>query len=360
MARCLCEGQWRGGERPVAAPPRARNVGVFGSFPACIGAVCNSIFGMLSSLTKMWRPFQLAYRTCLIPHRTCIFPCLKGQPSLPNTRHKTVFWALSSQRHCLHASAAVCVSKEGESLGKAFSPPEDAHLKAHKKETLTTSTGNLAQGAPVEPHSEELDPLQDKSISLVQRFKKTFKQYGKVMIPVHLLTSSLWFGAFYYAALKGINVVPFLEFIGLPESIVNILKHSQSGNALTAYAMYKVVFSAVEVKYLLSPSPPFLIDKIATPARYTVTLGGTSITVKYLRKHGYMSTPPPVTEYIQDRMEETKERLSGKMEETRDMISGKMEETKEKLTGKMEETKERITEKIQETKEKVSFIKKKE
>lgn len=39
---------------------------------------------------------------------------------------------------------------------------------------------------------------------------------------------------------RGVNVVPFLEFIGLPESVLNILKNSQSGNALTAYAMYKV------------------------------------------------------------------------------------------------------------------------
>jgi len=49
---------------------------------------------------------------------------------------------------------------------------------------------------------EELDPLQDNSIGLVQRFKRTFKQYGKVMIPVHLVTSSVWLGTFYYAAMK--------------------------------------------------------------------------------------------------------------------------------------------------------------
>ncbi|XP_054841421.1 protein FAM210A [Eublepharis macularius] len=302
------------------------------------GAAYNSVFNMLLSSIRMQRSFQLAYSTYLIPHRTCIFQRLKGQPSLLNSRLKIVSLALRSQRQCLHASATICVSQEKESLGKVSSQPEHAHPKELKNERHTIPTANLTQGVPIESSPIELDPLQDKSISLVQRFKRTFKQYGKVLIPVHLLTSSIWFGAFYYAALKGVNVVPFLEFIGLPEGIVNILKHSQSGNALTAYAMYK----------------------IATPARYTVTLGGTSITVKYLRKHGYMSTPPPVKEYIQDRMEETKERLSGKMEETRDMISEKMEETKERLTGKMEETKERITEKIQETKEKVSFIKKKE
>lgn len=39
---------------------------------------------------------------------------------------------------------------------------------------------------------------------------------------------------------RGVNVIPFLEFIGLPDSVVDILKNSQSGNALTAYAMFKV------------------------------------------------------------------------------------------------------------------------
>uniref|UniRef100_A0A8C6XUK2 Family with sequence similarity 210 member A n=1 Tax=Naja naja TaxID=35670 RepID=A0A8C6XUK2_NAJNA len=293
---------------------------------------------MLPQSTKMQKPFQLAFRTCLLSYRSCIFPCIKGKTSLHPIRQKKISLVLSCQSQHLHMSAPFGVSKEGGLMGKTSSQPEDPQNKEPKGENLTTSAGNFAREIPIQPNSVELDPLQDKSISLVQRFKKTFKQYGKVLIPVHLLTSSIWFGTFYYAALKGVNVVPFLEFIGLPESIVNILKHSQSGNALTAYALYK----------------------IATPARYTVTLGGTSITVKYLRKHGYMSTPPPVKDYIQDRMEETKERISGKMEETRDMISGKMEETKEKLTEKMEETKERITEKIQETKEKVSFIKKKE
>lgn len=188
--------------------------------------------------------------------------------------------------------------------------------------------------SPTVPNEEavDIDPLQDKSMGLFQRFKKTFKQYGKVLIPVHLVTSSVWFGTFYYAAMKGVNVVPFLEMIGLPESLVGLLRDSSSGYALTAYAMYK----------------------IATPARYTVTLGGTSFSVQYLRKHGYLSTPPPVKEYIQDKMEETKERLSEKMEETKERFSEKMEETKERFSEKMEETKDKLSEKIQETKDRVS------
>lgn len=109
--------------------------------------------------------------------------------------------------------------------------------------------------------------------------------------------------------------------------------------------------------------------EIATPARYTVTLAGTSISVKYLRKHGYLSTPPLVKDYLQDKMEETrerfsekmeetKERLTEKMEETKELISERMEETKERLSEKMEETKDKFSEKLQETKDRITFRKK--
>ncbi|CAH2284698.1 FAM210A isoform X1 [Pelobates cultripes] len=206
-------------------------------------------------------------------------------------------------------------------------PQEKKSTTASPNQSEEDITTKSPYGATKPEEVIDSDPLQDKSIGLFHRFKKTFKQHGKVLIPVHLVTSSFWFGSFYYAAMKGVNVVPFLELIGLPDVIVNILKNSQGGNALTAYALYK----------------------IATPARYAVTLGGTSISVKYLRKYGYLSTPPLVKDYLQDKMEETKERFSEKMEETRDIISGKMEETKDK-----------ISEKLMETKDKVSFRKKKE
>lgn len=232
------------------------------------------------------------------------------------------------------ASRAVQHPKQQPSEEEALPPP---HTEAQAPQAVGAGEGGAAgsgAGGPTLPGEEslEIDPLQDKSIGLIQRFKRTFKQYGKVMIPVHLVTSSIWLGTFYYAAMKGVNVVPFLELIGLPESIVCLLRNSSSGYALTAYAMYK----------------------IATPARYTVTLGGTSLSVKYLRRHGYFSTPPPVKDYIQDKMEETKEKLSEKMEVTKERLSEKMEETKEMFSGRMEETKERLSEKMGETKDKFS------
>ncbi|NWI94547.1 F210A protein, partial [Pitta sordida] len=262
---------------------------------------------------------QLAHGTCWFFPRTGVFQCLKAQSVLSNVGCKVIL-AVDPPKRCLHASAAHFASKK-----TAFpsQPADTSHQITEERSPLPSAPDTLKQ-SPAESDPLETDPLQDKSISLVQRFKKTFKQYGKVMIPVHLLTSTVWFGSFYYAAMNGVNVVPFLELIGLPDSVTNILKNSQSGNALTAYALYK----------------------IATPARYTVTLGGTSITVKYLRKNGYMSTPPPVKEYLQDRMEETKDKITEKMEETKDKITEKMGETKDKITEKMGETKDKITEKM--------------
>lgn len=212
----------------------------------------------------------------------------------------------------------------------------------HGEQSGTEVSPTTATSSTTED-SLELDPLQDNSVGLYQRFKRMFKQYGKVMIPVHLVTSSFFLGTYYYAAMKGVNVVPFLEFIGLPDSIVDLLRNSSSTYLITAYAMYK----------------------ITTPIRYTVTLGGTSLAVQYLRRHGYMTTPPSVKEYFQDRMEENREMLNEKMEETKERFSEKMDETRElfseriggtkdRLSEKMEETKDKLSEKLQETKDKVS------
>ncbi|KAF1387468.1 hypothetical protein PFLUV_G00079230 [Perca fluviatilis] len=246
-----------------------------------------------------------------IPEPPVAFCCCVLRLSLPP----------STGRHWLSTSASSKAAHQPK-----HEPPQEEPQSSSKPQAQEIQKGEAG------PDAVEVDPLQDKSTGLVQRFKRTFKQYGKVMIPVHLMTSSVWFGTFYYAAMKGVNVVPFLEMIGLPESLVGLLRDSSSGYALTAYAMYK----------------------IATPARYTATLGGTSLSVQYLRKHGYLSTPPPVKEYIQDKMEETKEKLTEKMEETKERFSEKMEETKERFSEKMEETKDKLSEKLQETKDRVS------
>jgi hypothetical protein len=56
----------------------------------------------------------------------------------------------------------------------------------------------------------------EKSVGIFQRFKNAYKnaykEYGKVMFGVHLATSAVWYGMFYYAALKYVNHFPLSPF----------------------------------------------------------------------------------------------------------------------------------------------------
>ncbi|XP_078608877.1 uncharacterized protein LOC144880524 [Branchiostoma floridae x Branchiostoma japonicum] len=123
-----------------------------------------------------------------------------------------------------------------------------------------------------EEEEEEEDLVERyRNLTLFQRFKMMVKDYGHVLIPVHIATSLVWFGSFYYMAISGVDPVPLLEKIGLPHSWVETMKKSGASDLMVAYAFYK----------------------IATPARYTVTLGGTTFTIRYLRKKGVMHKPPP-------------------------------------------------------------------
>lgn len=106
--------------------------------------------------------------------------------------------------------------------------------------------------------------------SIWKRFKDMYKEYWYVLVPVHIVTSIIWYGSFYYLASSGFDLVGFLEKMGSSESIIKPFRNSKAGYFAIAYAMYK----------------------IATPARYTVTLGGTTVSINYLRKWGYIKPIP--------------------------------------------------------------------
>jgi len=53
---------------------------------------------------------------------------------------------------------------------------------------------------PEEDKAKSADSLDDKSLSVFQRFKLVYKEYGKTLIGVHVVTSIAWYGAFYILA----------------------------------------------------------------------------------------------------------------------------------------------------------------
>ncbi|XP_017060556.1 uncharacterized protein C18orf19 homolog A [Drosophila ficusphila] len=114
------------------------------------------------------------------------------------------------------------------------------------------------------------------NMGLFAKFKHMYKQYWYVLIPVHVLTSVGWFGGFYYLSKSGVDVPALLQYIHLSENIIEKVQGSDMGHYAIAYLCYKV----------------------ATPLRYALTLGCTTVSIKYLVQHGYIKPMPTKSELI--------------------------------------------------------------
>lgn len=110
--------------------------------------------------------------------------------------------------------------------------------------------------------------LPSEKLSLFQKMKQLTKDYWHILIPVHLVTSMCWVTVFYMLIKNGVDVVGILEKMNLSERYLEMLRNSGAGNWALTYALYK----------------------LCTPARYAVTIGGTTMSIRYLSRLGYLKT----------------------------------------------------------------------
>lgn len=93
--------------------------------------------------------------------------------------------------------------------------------------------------------------------------------------------------------------------------------------------------------------------KIATPLRYTVTLGGTTVSINYLKKWGYIK-PVPSTEELKEMYKEKKENLMDSVRERRegfwhttDKLRGKRDDLFDDIIDKKESLEKNLMDKKQ-------------
>ncbi|XP_061188054.1 uncharacterized protein LOC133196137 [Saccostrea echinata] len=143
-----------------------------------------------------------------------------------------------------------------------------------------------------------------KKLSVFQRFKQTYKEHGKVLIIVEVLTSIFWYGLFYIIVRCGVDVISLLEKLGLSETMMKPFHSSGLGDYLLAFLLYKLI----------------------SPIRYAVTLGGTGYIIRLMRKRGKI---PQVTEstklrtLVKDSKEEIKDKSSKFRERRRSSIKAR-------------------------------------
>jgi len=107
---------------------------------------------------------------------------------------------------------------------------------------------------------------------------------------------------------SGVDVVPLLRWLGASDTVVSPFLVPGVGSAAVIYLMYK----------------------LASPARYAVTVAGTQLAVRLLRRRGYLRVP---------------ETPSGKPDPLHAMVSdgrAKVKNKMEDLRGDMNELKGRV------------------
>jgi len=141
--------------------------------------------------------------------------------------------------------------------------------------------------------AEHIDKMrqEEKPKGLLAKFKFYFKRYWYIALPVHFVGSLLWFGALYAAVYSGVDVIALLEFLHMPDSLIEKIKGVPPSAGLVVLAL--------------------LLYKIATPARYATTLAGIQVAFWTLRRLGKLRTVREVEYKV--RNEYTRRRFSPSM-----------------------------------------------
>ena len=61
---------------------------------------------------------------------------------------------------------------------------------------------NDAGSVDAENDSSVPESLVEEKTGILKRFREAYKQYGKILVCVHVVTSAMWIGGFYYAAVR--------------------------------------------------------------------------------------------------------------------------------------------------------------
>ncbi|KAK3919119.1 Protein FAM210A [Frankliniella fusca] len=198
------------------------------------------------------------------------------------------------RRSCgsFHSGRILPLISENQSLG-AFSQFYRNYASNLKDKQSSDPASLSSKSDASKPPSPNLDSPETKSaedadeieqfqkLSLYQRLKAMYRDYWYVIVPVHVSTSIVWFGCFYYAASSGIDIIAILESLHFSERVISIMSNSGAGYVAVAYALYKIF----------------------TPLRYTVTIGGTTFAIKFLKHRGLIKPRRPIKE-AKEKMQE--------------------------------------------------------
>jgi len=121
------------------------------------------------------------------------------------TKYSLSLRGLEVRHHCLnnlhvkHIYAVnMCNSRTVSSICHSDSVIASQHYVMHMQRYCS----NKAE--------DKTETTKESSPGLFRRFHQTYKKHGKILVCVHLMTSAVWAGAFYYAAVRYVLWQQFL------------------------------------------------------------------------------------------------------------------------------------------------------
>jgi ElaB/YqjD/DUF883 family membrane-anchored ribosome-binding protein len=160
-------------------------------------------------------------------------------------------------------------------------------------------------------------------------------------------TFSSLFVLYLFCLFSGVDVVPLLKWLGASDKVIAPFLRPAVGHAAATYLLYKLF----------------------TPLRYTVTIAATQVTVKYLRQRGYLKTPADDSfralvhdgrSKVKDKVEEVRDKVEDKMDEVRDKIEvvrDKVEDRLDDVRDKIEVVRDKMEDKLDDIRDDVQELK---
>lgn len=155
-------------------------------------------------------------------------------------------------------------------------------------------------------------------LTLFQKFKKMYREYWYVVVPVYLVISPLWFGGCYYLIKSGVDIGALLDAVHLSDKFS--LKESNMGNLAVTYVLYK----------------------LTAPPRYTIIVGSTTVSINYLKKWGYIK-PAPSTDRLKEMIQEKKETFIDSVRDKQTVYKEKGENLMDSVREKKDQIKDQLT-----------------
>lgn len=106
----------------------------------------------------------------------------------------------------IHNSPLALKQKSNSDDNNKKTSDRKPNIKIEKQESQSNVDTKGSEKTENSNQDDVVPPEKEEKLSMTARFRKMYKEYWYVLLPVHIVTSSCWFGGFYYLSTRYMNI----------------------------------------------------------------------------------------------------------------------------------------------------------